>query len=149
MKKSCWVLKEPFSLKPMKKPRLRKELKSDWSLKKPLYLKPNDDRYKRHVKQLKEHGFSDSETWSLYCSIAQFILPRLIRFREIADGHPMGLTQDEWNAILDEMIFAFDWVLNYEEPKYEGLADKEAERQWKRYEAGMQLFVRWFRDLWW
>lgn len=135
--------------KSKRKPRLRKELHSDWSLKKPLYLKKNDKRYKLHAKQLKERGFSDAETWSLYCPIAQFILPRLIRFREIGNGYPMGLTPEKWDAILDEMIFAFDWILNYEEDKYEGLTDEQKDSNWKRYEAGMQLFVKWFRDLWW
>lgn len=120
-----------------------------WKLRKPLFITPKDKRYARHMKQLKERGFSDTETWSLDSSICHFILPRLIRFREIGAGFPGGLTMKEWDAMLGEMIFAFDWSLNCEEEKYEGLSDKETERYWKRYEAGMQLFAKWFRHLWW
>lgn len=124
-------------------------LTSEWSRKKPLYLKKDDERYDEHVKQLKTNGFSDSETWSLDSVICQFILPRLIRFKEVNVGFPGNLTMEKWNAILDEMIFAFDWSLNCEEEKYENLTDKEKNEKWKRYEAGMQTFATYFRHLWW
>jgi len=128
---------------------MNKNLHSDWSLKKPLFLKKDDKRYKRHVKQLKTNGFSDSETWALDSVICQFVLPRLIRFREINAGHPGGVSAKEWEDIMDKMIFAFDWSLNCEEDKYDGLPDKQKEKHWEQYQEGMDLFAKWFRHLWW
>jgi hypothetical protein len=126
------------------------QLKSKWSLKKPLYLKKTDRRYAIQIKQLKKWGFSDSETWSLYDPIAEFILPRLIRFKEITIAYPgNNITMEKWKAMLDEMIFAFDWALHDEDDKYDNLTEKQRDANWKRYEKGMELFAKWFRALWW
>jgi hypothetical protein len=43
-----------------------------------------DNREPDYILQRMEHGFDDSETWSLDCTIANFILPRLKRYLEIA-----------------------------------------------------------------
>ena len=120
-----------------------------WALKKPYYLNKKDKRYARHVKQLKKYGFSDSETWTLYSPIAQFILPRLIRFKEVNVAFPGDLTFEKWNLIIDEMIFAFDWTLNYEDDKYDNITDKQIKENWERCEKGMQLFSTHFMSLWW
>lgn len=125
-----------------------KTLKSRWSLKAPLYITKKDKRYAKNVKQLKDWGFSDTETWSLYSPIAQFILPRLIRFREITGCYPAGLTPERWDAILAEMIFALDWSLTSDEKSMKMTGD-DVNAAWKRYNEGMSLFAKWFRDLWW
>ncbi len=130
--------------------KLSKKLTSKWSLKEPLYIKKNDKRYARHIKQLKINGFSDSETWALDSVICQFIIPRLIRFKEVNIAYPgNGVTMEMWNAMIDEMIFAFDWSLNHEEDKYYNLTDAEKKKNWKRYDKGMKVFAKWFRHLWW
>ena len=137
----------------MKKKRLAKKEKliSKWSIEKPLYIDENDKRYKRHLKELKETGFSDTETWSLYSCISEFILPRLKRFKEINAGYPSNLTEIKWNKILDKMIFSFEWTLEQDEmsEEYMSLSDKKKEINWKRYNEGMKLFAEYFRDLWW
>lgn len=122
--------------------------KSNWKLKAPLYITKKDKRYAKNAKQLKEWGFSDTETWSLYSPIAQFILPRLKRFKKIARCYPAGLTSEKWDVILGEMIFAFDWALTSDEQSMK-MKKEEVDAAWKRYEAGMDLFAKWFRDLWW
>ena len=66
-----------------------------------------DDREPDYVKQRQLRGFDDSETWSLTDTICHFILPRLQRFKEINASTPAQLTEQEWNAILDKMIVAF------------------------------------------
>lgn len=130
---------------------MNKKLKSRWSLREPLFLKKTDKRYKRHLKQLQTNGFSDSETWSLYSTIAEFILPRLIRFKEVSPGYPYpgDMSQEKWDVVLDEMIFAFDWSLHNENDKYDNLSKEDGDKNWKRYEEGMKLFAKWFRHLWW
>jgi hypothetical protein len=132
-----------------KKSRIPKDLVSEWSRKTPLYINKDDERYKKHAEQLKTIGFSDSETWSLDSVICKFILPRLIRFKELNNGFPGNLTHEKWDAILDQMIFAFDWSLNCEEDKYDKLTEEEKKTNWLRYEVGMQQFAKYFRDLWW
>lgn len=120
-----------------------------WVLKEPPYIKKTDKRYKGFKKQIKEKGFCDAETWGLDSTIAEFILPRLRRFRQILAGYPGNLTSHEWEVILDDMIFAFDWSLNNEENKYDKLTDYEKEENWRRYETGMNRFAEYFRHLWW
>ena len=130
---------------------ISKNLNSKWSLKYPLYVEKKDKRYARYSKQLKEHGFSDTETWSLDSVIAEFVLPRLKRFKEVNNGYPGGddMTVEKWNAILDQIIFAFDWSLNHDQTKYENLSEKEEKENWLRYEVGIEHFAKWFRHLWW
>ena len=125
--------------------------RSEWSRKTPLYLEKTDKRYDKHDNQLKKRGFSDSETWSLDSVICEFVLPRLIRFKKLNNGFPGGgdMTFEKWNAAIDEMIFAFDWSLNCEEDKYDKLTQSQRDDNWKRYEAGMDSFSKWFRHLWW
>jgi hypothetical protein len=129
-----------------KKDIMKQKLTSRWSLKQPLYLEKNDKRYKAHAKELKENGFSHAETWGLNSVIAEFILPRLKRFKEVTNGYPMGLIEDQWNDILDKMIFAFDWVLTYED---KNLSDEEIKDGFKKFDEGMELFSENFMDLWW
>jgi hypothetical protein len=129
----------------------KEKLTSKWSLKKPLYLEKTDDRYKKYAKQLKETGFCNPETWSLYSVIAEFTLPRLKMFRRIYGGYPMGLTEKKWDEILDKMIFSFEWseMEDSMTEEYEKMTDKEKKIAWKKYDEGMNLFIEYFRALWW
>lgn len=66
-----------------------------------------------------ERGFDDTECWNLDYTIAAFILPRLKVFKQDTNGYP-GVepmdTPEKWDAALDEMIWAFDYIVN--EDKY-------------------------------
>ena len=120
---------------------------NQWSLKKPLYLKKSDKRYDKMFKQLKKHGFCDSETWCLFSVISQFILPRLKKFKEITNGYPSELSVEKWESILDDMIFAFDWASRADECEIRN--SKKTKDSWSRYNKGMKLFGKYFMDLWW
>ena len=134
------------------KKKTSEKLSSKWSVKAPLYIDKTDKRYSRHLKMLKECGFSDTETWSLYSVLSEFVLPRLKRFKKITNGFPsvptsMGdMTMDKWYEILDKIIFAFDWALTSDD-MFEN--KKEYMNGWKKYKEGMELFAEYFRDLWW
>lgn len=93
------------------------------------------ERLKRFEKQYRERGFDDSVTYSLYSSLSKFVLPRLIRFKEIKNDTPMGLSELEWDVILDKMILFFESVVN---------AKDEVD-----VIEGFQLFQEYFFDLWW
>lgn len=93
------------------------------------------------MQAIKDRGFCDAETWSLRSMTAEWILPRLKRFREIDAGHPSGISAKAWNAIVDEMIFAFAfWA---DEP------NNASDKLYKRAEHGLRLFAKWFPHLWW
>ncbi len=100
-----------------------------------------DDRHPKWKEQRKTRGFDDTETWSLDRAIAAFTLPRLKRFREIEVCWPGNLkSRVEWNKILDEMIYYFEWLL-----KDNNLCVIEERRAIK----GWKLFVKYYRALWW
>ena len=123
-----------------------------WVTKKPLYIDKKDKRYKKYIKQLKEDGFSATETWCLSSVMAQFILPRLIRFKEICNGYPGNddfPTMEKWYEGLDKMIFAFEWALANDEEENYKLSDEIKKANWDKYEEGMKLFTKYFMALWW
>ena len=126
----------------------KEKLTSKWSTKKPLYLKTTDKRYKKYNKQLKKYGFCDSETWNLDAVIAEFILPRLKRFREVTNGYSKDFSNyDEWYEVLDKMIFSFEWILTYAYSVGD-LSNEEYKNSLKKYDEGMKLFAKYFRNLW-
>ena len=92
-------------------------------------------------------GWDDSDTWNLNNTMAHFILPRLKRFKEITICYPMNLTMEEWNAILDKMIFAFEYY-------HRDLLDDDRsidvrQEEWVRVQEGLMLFGQYYNDLWW
>ena len=132
----------------MKKPKLKQT--SKWSTKKPLYIEKTEKGYNNHLMQLKENGFCDAETWNLDGVISEFILPRLKRFKEVNICYPHDLTPAKWNEILDKIIFAFEWNIMCDiVDDHRKLSIKEEAINWKKHKDGMQLFVKYFRNLWW
>lgn len=100
----------------------------------------DDKREIKFSKQRLKRGFDDSETWSLYTTIASFIVPRLKRFKKVNNGYPANLTEEEWDTILDKMIFSF------ENCDHDKLFEKEF---YDKYEEGINLFAKYFMNLWW
>lgn len=99
----------------------------------------------KYFYQRRTRGWDDSATWSLDDHLAQLILPRLKRFREVHHGFPGGedMTEQKWAETLDKMIFAFEWDCD-EDRKYAGFDDEE----YKRVQEGHELFGKWFNALW-
>ena len=89
-------------------------------------------------------GWDDSETWSLDCTIAEFVLPRLKRFKELNIGFPHRIESPEkWDEILDKMIFALDKVTKQ-------FDDEDwTEEDQRKIRWGLIAFGNYFRDLWW
>lgn len=88
------------------------------------------------------YGYSYQDIWNLDTTIAKFILPRLIAFRKHSKGYPhraKGFQQ--WNKIIDEMIFAFDYYANHS-------GEIVDEKTSTRIGRGMDLFAEYFYDLW-
>lgn len=65
------------------------------------------------------------DTWSLDSTLALIIHPALVQFKEQNCGYPSGVTETEWNTILDKMIFAFAQIISSWEDGdfYTGVSD--------------------------
>lgn len=109
-------------------------------------IKENDSRFEAYKKQRLERGFDDSELWSLDCTIAEFIAPRLKAFKEAAaeiGDHPSSVPEQEWQKILGEMVEGFEIY-----PDRFDWADEEAENNWKKVNKAMSHFHKYFFALW-
>ena len=101
--------------------------------------------FKRSIKlfwQRLTRGWSDSDLWSLDITIAEFVLPRLKRLKEIQCGYPSNLTEKKWDTILDHMIYSMESVINqFDDFEF----NEETE---KRIKKGLYYFGKYFRSLW-
>lgn len=97
-------------------------------------------RKKMFAQQQKRTGFSDEDLWSLDITIAEFILPRLIRFKEIINSYPAALTRKRWDNKLNDMIVAFNVLANTDRPV--------TENDSLVIERGLKQFYKWFEYLW-
>lgn len=82
------------------------------------------------------------DTYSMDYSLALIIHPLLIKFKEDNNGYPSDITSEEWDEILDQMIFAFSWRLE-DNDLFTSEEDKEKAME------GFRLFGKWFTNLWW
>ena len=90
-------------------------------------------------KHQKNHMYQD--TWSLDYYIAKFILPRLKLFKKVERGYPCDLKLiDEWHDILDKMIAAFEILATDE---------WNTQDEQKIVDEGLDLFRKYYQDLWW
>ena len=48
------------------------------------------------------------DTWNMDVTLAHIIHPMLVQLKETKNSHPPKLTEQEWDSILDDMIFAFE-----------------------------------------
>jgi hypothetical protein len=102
-------------------------------------IEKDDDRWELFKQQRLERGFDDSELWNLEFTIAKFILPRLIAFRQDLISHPCGMTSKEWEAVLDTMIYSFDAIVK---------DDKELHDNFEKVKVGLDNFINYYFDLW-
>lgn len=65
------------------------------------------------IYQRLRYGVADSECWSLDYTLSLYILPRLKHFKKMTRyTYPSNITPERWEEILDEMIWAFEYMLN-------------------------------------
>lgn len=105
-------------------------------------IEQNNKREGEYMNQRKSRGFDDSEVWSLDCTICRFIAPRLKVLIELKHGIPNEFFDkpDEWDSILNKMLYAFEnYDVNYNLPDKDN-ADKITE--------GLDLFRKYFTSLW-
>ena len=86
-------------------------------------------RQRTRKKWLKKHGqyIAPKELWNLDYTVAKFVLPRLIKFKENSLGFPgydEADTMDKWQNILQKMITAFEYIVTndnwwVDDPRYD------------------------------
>ena len=59
---------------------------------------------------------------------------------------PMGLTEEKWDKILQDIILGFNSALKLIEYDYKDEGQREL--LMTRYKIGIKLFDKWFFDLW-
>ena len=85
---------------------------------------------KRRIK-VKYHNY---DTWSLDSTLSLIILPGIKQLKATQHGYPSGLTQEEWDNILDEMIFAFSEIAN-DNPGAEAFYSGVSDHKWVKCDA--------------
>lgn len=100
-------------------------------------LKPcNDPRNK----DIPEYGFSSYEFFNLDHTFDLLIYPRLCYFREYCNfGCPGGMSQEQWDKILNTMIEGFKLSLTVDYPKV---------KQQKKIAKAREYFARYYHCLW-
>ncbi len=98
------------------------------------------------------------DTYSMDCTLAMIIHPMLVQLKATAHGYPSGLTEERWNEILDEMIWAFghkskemdagdmcaDKCSNFADPVCKECMKETQERLTKAF----MLFGKYYENLW-
>jgi hypothetical protein len=80
------------------------------------------------------------DTWSMDCTLAMIIHPMLVQLKATQHGHPASLTEQEWDQILDEMIWAFG-----HKSKEMDAGDNETQ---ERLTNAFMLFGKYYENLW-
>lgn len=107
------------------------------------------NRY-REKKKAEVHNFPEQEMWGLYHTISAYIAPRLEEFLKyyaplatpgsIVNKYGTEKGNLEWRRILRKMKYSFDYLSSYTGYRPE---DEQAKIQ-----EGLELFVKYFRALW-
>jgi len=109
------------------------------------------DYIKRKIKHILffiKNGYSIRELWSLDYTLAEYILPRLIQFKENNNmSYPCAFKDsEEWHKVIDEMIWSFDFIVNDRDLECKG--GKDIIKSYKKVQKGLNLFGKHFMHLW-
>ncbi|MDA9302467.1 hypothetical protein N9Q27_00655 [bacterium] len=104
------------------------------------------------------------DTWSMDHTLAHIITPMLVQLKETQHGYPADLTEQEWDDILDEMIWAFeqksrvDWDEDFYEYEDDDTQQFGVRLAWEdkegaiahqdRMSNGFRLFGKYYENLW-
>lgn len=65
------------------------------------------------------------------------------------DGIPPAFSEDEWRSILDDIIYAFQFLLDEDNgDNYKNFSEENYKENRKRHKRGLKLFSIYFNNLW-
>lgn len=106
-----------------------------------LFKSQNDARYEPD-----EEGFIAAEYWNLDATLAMIIYSSLRYFKDHCNYvHPGGMTQEQWDRYLNDMIVAFELLVKKENYNLTKIQSKNKE---KKIKYGLRLFAKYFNSLW-
>jgi len=117
------------------------------------------------------------DTYDLRSTLSMIIVPSLKKFKEDMDSHPSDMTMEEWEEIIDKMIWSFETIeTNWESQFHHGNMDMKfveskhypgamemvygpnhthwydeegAKKYCEKIQEGINLFAKHFWNLWW
>jgi hypothetical protein len=88
----------------------------------------------------------------MFRTLAVITHPMLKQFKETTHGYPNELTEEQWNSILDKMIWSFDQIANDWEEKFYVTNDQVDYQGYTTFknqiQEGLDLFAKHYNDLW-
>lgn len=141
-----------------------------------IYYKVSDiKRWFISTYQRMRYGVADEECWSLDSTFTKFILPRLKHFKNMNRyGYHPDLTPEQWEEVIDELIWTFEymsgdekfnpfpllWKENEDMKEYltreKTVEEKSQMTEWskkneeleQRKQKGLELFAKYYCHLW-
>lgn len=96
------------------------------------------------LKAMRNQFHGTSVRWHIEDRFGEII--ELTRDEAFAQDPPTSLTEDEWRAILDDIIFAFQFTLD--EDKRTEFNEEKYNNYYKRHRRGLKLFSIYYMNLW-
>lgn len=155
---------------------LGKVLRRPWYIKLYHKIKFSFQRFTYYIKSKMEtckYGFPLHQSYSFLEWHSQAVVPRLKKLKETTHSTPMDLTEQQWGDILDKIIWAFEKFDEVPKPIYSDDYDhrykvedspygktyipmnKTGTIDWspvrdhdKKVNKGLDLFAKYYRDLW-
>lgn len=84
-------------------------------------------------------------TWNLDYTLALTLISYFKCFKKNNFGHPMSLTEEEWDSILDEIISGLDYYIRYSKSD----DNKKCKIAYRKIKETFHLIGTWFPDFWW
>jgi len=117
-----------------------------FKLKEPFLIEKNDKRYENAMNQIRDRGFDDSATWSLFTTIGEMVTPMMKRFLEL---HQKNIRDDDnFGEDVEKMIKAFELIRDYDDWTTFGTTQGDINNH-KIIEEGLELFKGNWSCLWW
>ena len=92
-------------------------------------------------------GYDDRMVFSFYSQFAELAVKVLIHYRKIQMSLPIGMSEKEWNKIVDKIIEAFKAVPEIHEATWD--MDKAKLKELKKtFIDGMDLLKEHYQNLW-
>lgn len=127
-------------------------------------LTPKDKRFNKYARQLLKRGFDDSETWDLGTAMAEWLIPRLKRFKKLNVGYPGRFAKykdgyEKWCKIIDEILWMLEERVTEKEetdlfnqyyliPSAKRPSSLGEWDEWKKYEKRLNKAKKLFGEMW-